>query len=206
MRGNRGMRTAGVPLSALYCIASSSGRFLPARRKTSRATARIRPFAVSGRWPSCGSGWNLTGAFSSATDSGGGGHWTVSAAFPAYAVGSLSSLVLSLGGRGAGMSRRIAASIATAAGSSIRSGNPCSIRERLASCAPASRMASRSWWLRAGCRAGVARSVLVPSFVPSSAFARLRADARVRGGTGRPAGRSLTVTAPPAGARASARG
>jgi len=55
---------------------------------------------------------------------------TVSAAFLAYAAGSLSSLVLSLGGRGAGISRKIAASIATAAGSSIRSGNPCSTRER----------------------------------------------------------------------------
>jgi hypothetical protein len=34
------------------------------------------------------------------------------------------------------------------------------------------------WSLRAGCLAGVTRSVLAPSFVPSSAFACLRADAR----------------------------
>jgi hypothetical protein len=38
--------------------------------------------------------------------------------------------------------------------------------------------------------------VLVSSFVPSAVYARLRADARARGGTGRPAGRSLMVTAP----------
>ena len=69
---------------------------------------------------------------------------TVSAAFLAYAAGSLSSLMLSLGGGGAGMSRRIAASIATAAGSSIRSGSPCRVRERRASSAPACRMAARS--------------------------------------------------------------
>jgi hypothetical protein len=42
------------------------------------------------------------------------------------------------------MSRNIAASLAAAAGSSIRSGNPCSTRERRVSFAPASRMASRS--------------------------------------------------------------
>ena len=53
-------------------------------------------------------------------------------------------LMLSLGGRGAGMSRRIAASIATAAGSSIRSGSPCRVRERRAFSAPACRMAARS--------------------------------------------------------------
>jgi hypothetical protein len=45
---------------------------------------------------------------------------TVSTAFSAYVAGCLSSLMLSLSGRGAGMSRKIAASAATAAGSSIR--------------------------------------------------------------------------------------
>jgi hypothetical protein len=78
---------------------------------------------------------------------------TISAAFVANAAGFLSSLLLSLGRRGAGMSRRIAASLATAAGSSIRSGNPCSTRERRASSAPTCRMASRSSSLRTGCRA-----------------------------------------------------
>jgi hypothetical protein len=68
----------------------------------------------------------------------------VSAAFLAYAAEAFSWLVLSLGGRGAGMSRRIAASIATAAGSSIRSGSPCSVRELRASSASACRMAARS--------------------------------------------------------------
>ena len=41
----------------------------------------------------------------------------------------------------------------------------------------------------------MSRSVLVPSFVPLPVYARLRADARARGGTGRSAGRSLMVTA-----------
>jgi hypothetical protein len=62
-------------------------------------------------------------------------------------------LALSLGGR-----RRIAVSAATAAGSSIRSGSPFSIRERRAFSAPASRMVSR---------AGMRRCVLVPSVRPS---------------------------------------
>jgi hypothetical protein len=97
---------------------------------------------------------------------------------PAYAAGFLSWLVLSLGGRGAGVSRRIAASLATAAGSSIRSGNPCLTRDRLASSAPALRTASRSWSVMAGCGAGARRSVFVPSFVPLPAFARLRVDTR----------------------------
>jgi len=114
--------------------------------------------------------------------------------------------LLSLGGRGAGMPCKIAASTATAAGSSIRSGNPCSTRERRASSAPAFLMASRSSSLRVGCRAGMSRSALVPSSVPLSAYARLRADTRARGGTGRPSGRSLTVTAPQWSARASAPG
>jgi hypothetical protein len=61
-----------------------------------------------------------------------------------YAAGFPSWRVLSLGGEGAGTSRRIAASIATAAGSSIRSGSPCLARERRASSAPACRMAARS--------------------------------------------------------------
>jgi hypothetical protein len=86
---------------------------------------------------------------------------SVSAARSAYAAGFLSSLVLSLGGRGAGMSRNIAASLATAAGSSIRSGNPCSIRERCASSAQASRMAYRPSSLMAGCCAEARRSVFV---------------------------------------------
>jgi len=48
--------------------------------------------------------------------------------------------------------------------------------------------------------------VLVSSFVPLRVFARLRADARASAGTGRPAGRSLTVTAPRWSARASVPG
>jgi hypothetical protein len=107
-----------------------------------------------------------------------------------YAAGFLSWLVLSLGGR-----RRIAASAATAAGSSIRSGSPLAIRERRASSAPASRMVSRS---------GMPRCVLVPSVRPGVRVRALRADARARGGTGRPSGRSLTATDPQGCARASA--
>jgi len=48
---------------------------------------------------------------------------TISATHLDYAAGFLSWLLLSLGGGGAGVSRRIAARIATAAGSSIRSGS-----------------------------------------------------------------------------------
>jgi hypothetical protein len=103
----------------------------------------------------------------------------------AYAAGFLSSLVLSLGFRGAGMSHMSAASLATAAGSSILSGSPCSVRERRASSAPAFRIASRSSSAMAGCRTEVALSVLVASFVPLPAFA----------------GRSVMMTRP-AGSRA----
>lgn len=93
---------------------------------------------------------------------------TVSAVFLAYAAGSLSWLMLSFGGRGAGMSRRIAASIATAAGSSMRSGRPCSVRERRASSAPACRMAARSSALiLAG---GRCSSVVWPHLLPRSRF------------------------------------
>jgi hypothetical protein len=48
------------------------------------------------------------------------------------------------GGGDADVSRKIAASTATAAGSSIRSGNPCRTRERRASSAPTCRTAARS--------------------------------------------------------------
>ena len=68
----------------------------------------------------------------------------VSAASLGYAAGFLSPLLLSPGDGSAGVSRRIAASTATAAGSSIRSGSPCRVRERRASSAPAWRMAARS--------------------------------------------------------------
>jgi hypothetical protein len=54
-----------------------------------------------------------------------------------YAAGSL-MMVLSLG-RGAGVSRRIALSAATAAWSWIRSGSLCSTREPCASSAPTGR-------------------------------------------------------------------
>jgi hypothetical protein len=43
--------------------------------------------------------------------------------WPAMLLGSFSALASSLGGRGAGISRKVAASTATAAASSIRSGN-----------------------------------------------------------------------------------
>ncbi len=68
----------------------------------------------------------------------------VSAASLGYAAGFLSPLVLSVGAGGAGVWHMIAASTATAAGSSMRSGSPCRARERRAWSAPAWRMAARS--------------------------------------------------------------
>ena len=115
----------------------------------------------------------------------------------AHAAGVLVRRVLSLRGGGRA-SRKSAASTATAAGSSIRSGKPCSARERRASSAPACRIAARSWSLR-GCRA-LPPCVLVPSVRPAVGVRALRADARARPGTGRPPGRSLT--GPPPGLRA----
>ena len=105
--------------------------------------------------------------------------------------------------RGGGRaSRKSAASTATAAGSSIRSGKPCSARERRASSAPACRIAARSWSL-SGCRA-LSPGVLVPSARPAAGVRASRADARAGPGTGPPPGRSLTRTAPgPAHAPAS---
>jgi hypothetical protein len=91
-------------------------------------------------------------------------------------------------------SRKSAASTATAAGSSIRSGKPCPARERRASSAPACRTAARSWSLR-GCRA-LPPGVLVPSARPAAGVRAVRADARTGPGTGRPPGQSLTGTAP----------
>ena len=93
---------------------------------------------------------------------------TVSAAHLAYAAGFLSWLLLSLGGGGAGVSRRIAARIATAAGSSIRSGSPCCVRERRASSAPACRMAARSSALipAGGCWSSLGGDVVWPHPLP----------------------------------------
>jgi Recombinase zinc beta ribbon domain len=65
---------------------------------------------------------------------------------------------------------------ATAAGSSMRSGKPCSARERRASSAPACRIAARSWSLR-GCRA-MPLCVLVPSARPAAGVRASRAEAR----------------------------
>ena len=97
--------------------------------------------------------------------------------------------------RGGGRaSRNSAASTATAAGSSMRSGKPCPARERRASSAPACRIAARSWSL-SGCRA-VSPGVLVPSARPAAGVRASRADARAGPGTGPPPGRSLTRTAP----------
>jgi hypothetical protein len=76
----------------------------------------------------------------------------------------------------------------------MRSGKPCSARERRASSAPACRIAARSWSLR-GCRA-VSPGVLVPSARPAAGVRAVRADARGGPGTGPPPGRSLTPTAP----------
>jgi hypothetical protein len=76
----------------------------------------------------------------------------------------------------------------------MRSGKPCSARERRASSAPACRIAARSWSLR-GCRA-VSPGVLVPSARPAAGLRAARADARAGPGTGPPPGRSLTRTAP----------
>jgi hypothetical protein len=109
--------------------------------------------------------------------------------------GFLSALVLSLGGRVRGCRAGSRRAPRPLPGLQYRSGNPCSARERRASAA-ACRTASRSSSLMAGCRAEMRRSVLVASFVPLPAYARLRADARAGGGTGQSAGRSLTVTAP----------
>ncbi len=128
----------------------------------------------------------------------------VCAAFRVYAAGSLSSMILSLGGRGAGMSRRIAASIATDAGSSIRSGSPCRVRERRASSAPACRMAARSSALIVA--GGRWSSVVCPHPLPWSrsvvvhvhvhgACGSLRAQARARPWTD---WRSLDVAVSPA--------
>ena len=96
--------------------------------------------------------------------------------------------------RGGGRaSRKSAASTATAAGSSMRSGKPCSARERRASSAPACRIAARSWSL-SRCR-GCHRAC--SSRRPPAAGVRAsRADARAGPGTGPPPGRSLTWTAP----------
>ena len=111
----------------------------------------------------------------------------------AHAAGLLVRCPLSFRG-GGGASRKSAASTATAAGSSMRSGKPCPARERRASSAPACRIAARSWSLR-GCRA-VSPGVLVPSARPAAGVRAVRADAHAGPGTGPPPGRSLTRTAP----------
>ena len=140
-------------------------------------------------------------AFPPALKSGGDGQAIVSAASAHAPVCSCG--VLSRCAAAGGQSRRSAASTATAAGSSIRSGKPCSARERRASSAPACRMASRSSSLR-GCCARCHGACSSRPSVPLPVYRALRADARARRGTGRPAGRSLTVTAPRGSARASA--
>jgi hypothetical protein len=97
--------------------------------------------------------------------------------------------------RGGGRaSRKSAASTATAAGSSMRSGKPCPARERRASSAPACRIAARSWSL-SRCRA-LSPGVLVSSACPAAGLRVSWAGARAGPGTGPPPGRSLTRTAP----------
>ena len=113
----------------------------PEQTPTSRATARTRPSAANAKWRSCGSASNSTGAFSSGTRKAAGRLWDRLRRSSGLWGRIPSWLVVSLGGRGTGMSRRIAASTESAAGSSIRSGNPCSTRERRASSAQASRTA-----------------------------------------------------------------
>jgi hypothetical protein len=111
-----------------------------------------------------------------------------------YAAG-FSWLVLLLGGEAAGVSRRIAVSAAAAAGSSIRSGNPCSTRERRASSAPL------AGWLPVPRRSGqfavwLCHVVCLSHRSSRGPCTRVYVQTRARGGTGRPVGRSLTVTAP----------
>lgn len=145
---------------------------------------------------------------------------TVSAAFVTCYGGFLSSLVLSLGGRGAGMSRRIAVSTATAAGSSIRAGSPCRMRDRRASSAPAWRMAARSSALiTAGrCSSSVGGGVVWPHrlsgvtdrvrprarpwrvCVPTRAGAREAVDGPAVTGRHRPGGAAHVVAGPCRGA------
>ena len=202
MRGNRGPWTVSAPRSGPCCTGSSLTRFRRERRPAPAGSSRTRACAASAKWRSCGSGSSSTGACSNhaAHTSGGDEPGDRLRRFVAHAAGVLVRRVLSLrgGGRAA---RKSAASTATAAGSSMRSGKPCSARERRASSAPACRIAARSWSLM-GCRA-VPRCVAVPSVRPAVRVRALRADARARPGTGPPPGRSLTVTAPRACARAS---
>jgi hypothetical protein len=71
-------------------------------------------------------------------------------------------------GGGACVSRRIAASTATAAGSSIRSGSPYRTRERRPSSAPAFRIAARSspFIAAGGCWLSLAGGVVWPHLLP----------------------------------------
>ena len=160
----------------------------PGPTPTSRATARTRPCAGNGNWRSCGSASNSTGACSDHA-----AREAAETSLPLYAAGLVVRRPVSLRGGGRA-SRKSAASTATAAGSSMRSGKPCPARERRASSAPACRIAARSWSLR-GCRA-VSPGVLVPSARPAAGVRASRADARAGPGTGPPPGRSLTRTAP----------
>ena len=186
MRGNRGPWTVSAPRSGPCCTGSSLTRFRRERRPAPGECSRTRACAASGRWRSCGSGSNSTGACSNLCGNDERRRPIAgrsSPPFRAHAAGVLVRRVLSLcGGRRA--SRKSAASTATVAGSSIRSGKPCSARERRASSAPACRIAARSWSLM-GCRA-LPWCVLVPSVRPAVRARALRADARARPGAGRP--------------------
>ena len=193
MRGNRGAPTAGAPPSAPCCTASSSSRFPPEQMPTSRATARTRPCAANGKWRSCGSASNSTGACSD--------HPARAAAETSQAIVSAASLcrwsaraascfVLRRRagitqergehrdrGRvlnalretllGPGAPRIVRAGLPDRGAFLVAEGLPCAVTGRARPVRPARRR----------CRA-------------------LRADARAGPGTGRPPGRSLTRTAP----------
>ena len=159
----------------------------PGQMPTSRATARTGPPpGTRNGYPAATRRIRLARVTITPRNSSGAGQSFMPLAWPCGVLFRLRG-----GGRA---SRKSAASTATAAGSSMRSGKPCPARERRASSAPACRIAARSWSL-SGCRA-LSPGVLVPSARPAAGVRAARADARAGPGTGPPPGRSLTRTAP----------
>ena len=198
MRGNRGAPTAGAPLSAPCCTASSSSRFPPEQMQRRWQQQEHGPAPRTGNGdPAAARRIRL--ARVAITPQEKRRRTNRQSSPPLLMPLVWSAACCFVPRRRAGITQergehRDCCRVLNAPGSMLGPG-----ASRLS--APACRIAARSWSLR-GCRA-LPPCVLVPSVRPAVGVPALRADARAGPGAGRPPGWSFTVTAPRASARAS---
>jgi hypothetical protein len=149
-RGVRLSAYTGGDLDLPCCTGSSSTRFPPARHAVREARSRTLPNATRNGDLAAACRIRLARvAITPRAEAAETSQRRSSPPLRAQAAGVLVRRPPAVRS-GARASRKSAASTATAAGSSMRSGKPCPARERRASSAPACRIAARSWSLRCG--------------------------------------------------------